>query len=162
MPDAKTGPAITPEIAAVTQTPPGYSAKVLQTLARAGLVSSQRGLYGGFVLTRPPEKITVLDVIQAVDPLPRIRTCPLGLKTHGVRLCPLHRELDQALALVERAFARATIAKLLEPTPGTSVALCENRTPQARQGFPAQPQTSGETHQVAARRPLVLPACQRL
>ena len=41
-----------------------------------------------------PTEVTILDVVNAVDPIQRIKTCPLGLKTHGVRLCPLHRRMD--------------------------------------------------------------------
>jgi len=44
-----------------------YLAKQLQGLARAGLVRSVQGHAGGYVLTRSPESITVLDVVEAVD-----------------------------------------------------------------------------------------------
>ena len=102
------------QIAAGTRVPAGYLAKVLQSLARAGLLSSQRGIGGGFRLARPATETTVYDVIQAVDPLPRIRHCPLGLASHGENLCPLHRGLDDAMALIERQFRATTIAQLLE------------------------------------------------
>lgn len=46
---------------------PTYLAKQLQALSRAGLVRSVQGKAGGYVLTRPPETITVLDVVDAVD-----------------------------------------------------------------------------------------------
>jgi Rrf2 family transcriptional regulator, nitric oxide-sensitive transcriptional repressor len=114
------------QIAAATRVPPDYLAKVLQGLGRTGLVHSQRGLHGGFTLGRPPEDLTVLDVLQAVDPIRRITTCPLGLKDH-VNLCPLHRRLDQALDLVEKALADSTIAELLtEPrrSRGIPIPLC--------------------------------------
>jgi len=96
----------------------------LQSLTRAGLVQAQRGVRGGFVLARSPEELTVLEVVKAVDPIQRIKACPLGLKAHGVRLCPLHKRLDDAMAQVERAFADSTLAEILaEPTK--SVPLCE-------------------------------------
>ncbi len=44
-----------------------YLAKQLQALSRVGLVSSVQGKAGGYVLTRAPEVITVLDVVAAVD-----------------------------------------------------------------------------------------------
>ena len=114
----------TPQIAKATQVPVGYLAKVLGSLARAGLVRSQRGLHGGFVIALAPEQITVLDVINAVDPIQRITTCPLGLKAHGKRLCPLHKRLDNAMAQVETAFANSTLADLLaDPSP--SKPLCD-------------------------------------
>lgn len=116
------------QIAAGTRIPLGYLAKVLQSLSRAGLVRSQRGPHGGSVLSRPAEGITIFDVIDAVDPIRRILTCPLGLRSHGSALCPLHRRLDNALALVEGAFRDTTIAELLAEST-TSKALCEQRKP---------------------------------
>lgn len=106
-------PLTIPQLAKATRTPEGYLAKVLRNLARADLVRSQRGLHGGSVLTRPPEQITVYDVIQAVDPIQRITTCPLGLPHHGTHLCPLHRRLDDAIGLVEAAFRNSSIADLV-------------------------------------------------
>jgi Rrf2 family protein len=44
-----------------------YLAKQLQALSRAGLVRSTQGQSGGYTLTRPPDEITVLDVVEAVD-----------------------------------------------------------------------------------------------
>lgn len=112
-------PATTRQISAATQVPEGYLAKVVRSLNREGLLNSQRGLHGGSVLARPPEQITVFDVIQAIAPLPRITTCPLGIKGHGPRLCPLHRKLDDAVALVERAFRTSTIADILSQDTGS-------------------------------------------
>ena len=79
----------TGEIAEGTQVPTSYLSKVLQTLARAGIVRSQRGLGGGFSLARTPEELTVLDVIESVDPLPRIDHCPLAVPCHEEELCSL-------------------------------------------------------------------------
>ena len=113
----------TDQIAKATRVPRAYLSKVLQSLSRGGLVHSQRGLGGGMTLTKSPDALTILEVVNAVEPLQRIRTCPLGLAAHGVRLCPLHRRLDDALALVEEAFSKSTLADILsEPT--TSKPLC--------------------------------------
>lgn len=102
------------QIATGTQVPTGYLAKVLQGLTRAGLLTSQRGIGGGFRLAKAASEITVFEVVQAVDPIPRILECPLGLAAHSTRLCPLHRGLDDAMALIESQFRATTIASLLE------------------------------------------------
>ncbi|MGD9720253.1 MAG: Rrf2 family transcriptional regulator [Pirellulales bacterium] len=117
-------PCTTQQIAAVTRVPAGYLSKVLQSLARAGLVHSQRGLHGGFTVARPAARITVWEVIDAVDPIQRIRSCPLGLKAHGVNLCAMHRRLDDAMAGVEQAFRTSTVDELLAD-PNPSKPLCE-------------------------------------
>jgi Rrf2 family protein len=117
-------PLTTEQIAETTRVPKAYLSKVLQALVRGGLVHSQRGVGGGMTLTRTPDKVTILDVVDAVDPINRIKTCPLGLAAHGVRLCPLHRRLDNALAQVEKAFRQTTLAEVLAE-PSASVPLCE-------------------------------------
>jgi Rrf2 family protein len=119
----------TRQIAETTRVPSAYLSKVLQSLVRAGIVRSRRGLGGGMTLSRPPAELTILDVITAVEPLGRIRTCPLELAAHGVRLCPLHRRLDDALAMVEQAFGETTLAEILAE-PSRSVPLCGFPSPQ--------------------------------
>lgn len=101
------------QIAARTQVPIAYLSKVLQNLARENMIVSQRGIGGGFRLARPASEITILEVVNAVDPIERIVVCPLGLEAHGTHLCPLHRKLDDALALVEAQFAATTLAELV-------------------------------------------------
>jgi len=47
--------------------PSSFLAKILQSLVKAGLLRSNRGVDGGFVLARPASEITLLDVIEAVE-----------------------------------------------------------------------------------------------
>lgn len=116
-------PRTTDQIAEATLVPRAYLSKVLQSLSRAELVHSQRGLGGGMALGKPAKNLTILEVVNAVEPLQRIRTCPLGLAAHGVQLCPLHSRMDAALATVEAALGGTTLAEVLaEPT--RSVPLC--------------------------------------
>lgn len=114
-------PRTTQEIAERTQVPAGYLSKVLQNLCKSKLVSSQRGLHGGFVLVDSPENISVLQVVNAVDPVRRIHECPLGL--HGKNLCPLHRKLDDAARLIEESFGETTILEL-NSVPRSRKPLC--------------------------------------
>jgi Rrf2 family protein len=111
------------EIAEATHVPRRYAHKVLQALVRAKLVRSQPGPGGGYALLRLPEEVSILDVVEAVEPIPRIRRCPLGLKSHTT-LCPLHRQLDEAAAATEKAFAEVTIGQLLNQSD-TVPPLCE-------------------------------------
>lgn len=121
------GPIGNVRIAAETAVPPSYLSKVLQALARTEILSSRRGVGGGFQLTRPPEELTVLEVVNAVDPIRRISTCPLRLKTHGSHLCPMHARLDSAMALVEDALGQSTIRDIMWE-PGRPMPLVETPT----------------------------------
>jgi Rrf2 family nitric oxide-sensitive transcriptional repressor len=114
----------TEEIAKATMVPQAYLAKVLQSLVQAGVLRSQRGIGGGIALMKSPSELTILEVVNAVDPIRRIKTCPLGLATHGSTLCPLHRRLDDSLASVEAAFSGTTLQEVLDE-PTTSKPLCE-------------------------------------
>lgn len=113
-------------LAEVTQVPGPYLSKLMRTLVRSGLVNSQRGPHGGFVLTKKPKQLTIWDVVECVDPLQRIHECPLGLKSHGGTLCPLHRQLDESMATVEKAFRKVKLADLLSD-PDSVTPLCESR-----------------------------------
>ena len=124
-------PQKTNQIADATQVPTAYLAKVLRELNRHGLVRSQRGLGGGISLAKSPQEMTVLEIVNAVDPVTRIKTCPLQLSSHGVQLCALHRRMDNALAMVESAFAETTLAEILNEST-ERLPLCEvpNSMPQ--------------------------------
>ncbi len=119
-PEAQT----TEQIARATKVPQAYLSKVLQSLVQAGIVRSQRGIGGGMALIKRPAELTILEVVNAVDPIQRIRTCPLELAAHGVNLCPLHRRVDNALALVEDAFRNTTLQEVLDE-PTNSIPLCD-------------------------------------
>lgn len=100
-------------IATATVVPDGYMSKVLNTLARAGLVTSQRGPSGWFSLAVPAHELSMLQVVEAVEPLPRINECPLQLSEHAAGLCPLHAVLAELVDGIEARLAKTTIADLL-------------------------------------------------
>lgn len=102
-------------LAEKTKVPRRYLHRVLQDLVAAGLISSRSGPGGGYELAVETNKITILDVVNAVGSIERINACPLGLKSH-TKLCPLHKELDKAYAATEAAFKRVTIKSLLDST----------------------------------------------
>lgn len=106
-----------------TQVPRRYLHKVLQDLVQAELVRSRSGPGGGYSLLIAADLISILDVINAVAPIERIRHCPLGLPSH-TKLCPLHQQLDAAFAATEAAFASVTIGELLKSNHDV-VPLCD-------------------------------------
>jgi Rrf2 family protein len=66
---ARSGPAPVPiaQIAERREMPVQFLEQLFSTLRRDGLLQSQRGVKGGYTLARPPEEITVLEVVQALD-----------------------------------------------------------------------------------------------
>jgi Rrf2 family nitric oxide-sensitive transcriptional repressor len=114
------------QISEITQVKAPYLSKLMQRLARAGIVRSQRGLHGGFVLAHDPSELTIWEVVDAVEPFQRIHECPLGIKSHNATLCPLHRRLDRAMETVEEMFRGTTIANVLAE-PGAVTPLCEEQ-----------------------------------
>ena len=100
------------EISEATQVPHEYLLKVLNQLDAAELVESRRGPSGGYRLRRSADELTALEVVLAVDSIPRITECPLGIDEHE-QLCPLHQLLDDAGRRVEEAFAEVSVAELL-------------------------------------------------
>jgi Rrf2 family protein len=120
----KDGLTSTAAVAKATKVPPAYLAKVLRALVKAGIVTARRGIGGGMTLAKDPARLTILVVVNAVDPIKRITTCPLNLAAHGARLCPLHKRMDAALALVEKTFGSTTLAEVLAE-PSRSETLCD-------------------------------------
>ena len=119
-------PRITPDIARLTRVSQGYLYKVLRLLSRDGFVRAQRGIGGGFTLTRPPADITVLDVITAIEPFHK-SSASANERSEG--LCALRRLFDDAGANVESLFSHCTIEDLIHgagsPRPSNGDALAD-------------------------------------
>lgn len=111
------------EIAEGTQSAPGYLVKVLQVLAKAGILSAQRGSQGGYKLERDPAGLSILEIVNVIDPIERIHTCPLGLESHGSCLCPMHQQIDDAIATIEASFANCTVQEIITQ-PAKSRPMC--------------------------------------
>ncbi|OPC78136.1 transcriptional regulator [Embleya scabrispora] len=99
-----------------------YLAKQLQALSRAGLVGSVQGKCGGYVLTRSAERITVLDVVTAVDGAEPAFVCteirtrgPLAMPPEAcTRPCAIARAMAEADAAWRAVLGSITIADLAE------------------------------------------------
>ncbi len=79
------------ELARLTLVPSPYLSKILRKLVAAGLLDSQKGHGGGFVLSRPPVTVRLSDVLDAVDELPDEERCAFGWgDCDATHPCPLH------------------------------------------------------------------------
>lgn len=99
-------------LASQSKVPRRYLHRVLQDLVTAEIVRSRPGPGGGYELLIDARELTILDIINAVSPIERIKECPLGVTGH-ISLCPLHAELDRAYAATEDAFRSVTFAELM-------------------------------------------------
>ena len=116
------------EIADRTHVPVRYMSKVLQTLTEAELIESQRGPSGGFWLSKPAEEISLLDVVQCIQPIERITHCPIDLPEHADELCPLHIALDELAAMARKKLAGIALSELTD-TSIVPLGLTINRQP---------------------------------
>jgi Rrf2 family protein len=121
--ESKGAPTTSERIAARARVPTDYSVKVLQALAREQLVLAQRGRGGGFRINCDPQRTSLLAIINAIEPLPRVKECPIGGAPARGTLCRLHRCIDDVLAQAQESLERTTLASVLDP--GGADGLCE-------------------------------------
>jgi Rrf2 family protein len=102
-----------PELAAAVEVPEHFLSKVLQALGRNGLIQSQRGASGGFVLSADPERISLLDVVEAIEGPIRLNLC-LGPGEGCTRIsrCPVHLVWANAQDALVGVLRSASIAGL--------------------------------------------------
>lgn len=102
------------DLALVTAIPANYLTKILHTMARADILRSQRGREGGFRLARPPERVTLAEIVTLFEDPHFLSYCLLGSDT-----CPADRPCvahDRWLAVVE------TVARFLDETTLADIA----------------------------------------
>jgi Rrf2 family nitric oxide-sensitive transcriptional repressor len=104
------------QVAEGTNSPVRYMSRVMHDLTSAQILRAFRGPSGGFELARDASEISVLDVVNVVDPIQRIRRCPLGIPSHGSDLCRLHQRLDESIGMLEDLLAGSPITDLLAPS----------------------------------------------
>lgn len=91
-----------------------YLSKILNRLTVAGLLTSQKGHGGGFILAKSPAKIRFVDVLRAVDFSPRTDHCLFGWDQCDVLdPCPLHHEWTRLKESFEAWARTRTLADVL-------------------------------------------------
>lgn len=114
-------------IAADTGVPLPTVAKVMKVLAREGLVVSTRGAGGGYCLSREPDKITMADMIVAIEGPIALTSCVDEADDDGCgieMLCPMHGHWSRVNAAVRAALSAVTLAEMAmecsQPRPAVS------------------------------------------
>ena len=105
------------DIGQTQEIPESFLAKILQSLVRAGLATSQRGAHGGFALARPACEITMRDVVEAVDGPIRLNQCvpwPEDCERNGD--CEVHKVWVLAQARLMEVLESVTLESLAPST----------------------------------------------
>lgn len=91
-------------------------AKLLKQLGHAGLVESFRGVNGGYRLARPPEAISVADIVTAIEGPIGMTECSVhaGRCDHE-RHCSVRGNWQRINQAIEQALASVTLADMLRP-----------------------------------------------
>jgi Rrf2 family protein len=101
-------PVPTAKLAAIFDLPPAYLNKFLQALVRDGILSSTPGARGGFRLARSPEKITLMDVVAAIEGKEGAFRCTEIRQRGAGATCPADEWQNQCV--VNTAMRRAELA----------------------------------------------------
>jgi FeS assembly SUF system regulator len=114
-----TGVSTATQIAEITGVPLPTVAKLLNALARAELVSSQRGAAGGYRLSRRPERITVTEIVQALEGPIALTACVDGSENQCdvASLCPMRGNWERVNRAIRRALDEVTLADMMPPVP---------------------------------------------
>jgi Rrf2 family protein len=116
------------DIAEAYHIPPQLLAKILQTLAKAGLLVSHAGTNGGYALSRPAREITAFEVIRAIDGPLFITSC---ITIHGTcdlaGHCTIKEPLRKVNDSIKDLLSGIKIADLIDPAeqqrPGNEAAV---------------------------------------
>ncbi len=107
------------ELAAHARLPLPTVGKLLKTLSHAGLLVSFRGKKGGFTLSRPPEKITVADIIAALEGPISVTECSTPGLCEQERGCPMRANWQLINRAIRDALDGLTLAEIARPLPAT-------------------------------------------
>ena len=101
------------QLAESSEVPEHFLSKILQTLTRSGLITSYRGAAGGFALAKPPESVTLLDVVEAMDGPIQLNVCVAsGVGCCRQTWCPVHCVWAEAQNALTSVLRGATLARL--------------------------------------------------
>lgn len=103
------------DIAKNIESPEAFTAKILQTLKKAGLLISSKGPAGGFALAKPANKITVAHVIRTIDGNSFFIKCVLGFpKCGSAKPCPIHHKVADIREELKSVYNNTTLDELTE------------------------------------------------
>jgi len=108
--------AATSQVAKEQSIPPSFLAKIISQLSIAGLLHTSRGARGGVMLARPPQEISLLDVVEAIDGPISLNECvgAEGTCTFGEK-CELHDVWCEAQEELVKRLKTTNFAQFASP-----------------------------------------------
>jgi Rrf2 family protein len=101
------------EISKSTGIPHHFLAKLIQTLVKAGILSSTKGRGGGLKFVRSPEEVTIAEVVKAIDGQQVFQSCIFGLQNcDGTKNCPMHSVWGPIREQILKFLQKTTVADL--------------------------------------------------
>lgn len=90
--------------------------KILQTLARQGLINSVKGPSGGFFINKEQQEQPISNIVETIEGRQIFKECGLGLsKCSATHPCPIHDEYKVARDLIEKLFREKKVKDLCDP-----------------------------------------------
>jgi Rrf2 family iron-sulfur cluster assembly transcriptional regulator len=126
------------QIAARLGLPANYLSKILHALTRFGVLESERGPHGGFRLARPPEQLSLAEVMAPFEAIVEQRSCLLGWDPCSDEApCRLHEQWKRASDPMIEFFNTTMIADLVG-----QVDLCDGEAKQSNVVSPSSESVS--------------------
>jgi FeS assembly SUF system regulator len=124
-----------PEVAAATSVPLPMTSKILKLLTRAEVLTSHRGAHGGYGLARGAERVTVAEVIEALDGPIAITSCtePTPGDCSILSLCPARANWERINLAIREALSDVTLAEMANTIPSAFLLPGERQPANARQ-----------------------------
>ena len=104
---------MTSEVAVAQGIPVNFVRKILEALAKTGMVESHRGAGGGFTLARDASAITVRQIVEAVEGPLALNQCLSQSTCENMPVCPMSQVWMEAQRAVEQVLERYTLADIV-------------------------------------------------
>ncbi|OQY38474.1 MAG: hypothetical protein B6226_03605 [Candidatus Cloacimonetes bacterium 4572_65] len=90
-----------------------HLAKIFQKLSKAGIVTSLRGPQGGFILSKNPEEVNFLEVIEVFEGKIAVYSCPFGKSDCSFNTCLFDKSIHESSLEIYNRFKEMTLATLM-------------------------------------------------
>jgi Rrf2 family protein len=105
------------EVSDQLKVPKEFVSKVMQILTDSGIIGSRKGKNGGFYLAKDPQKIKLIDIVEAIDGLDIFYNCVLGFPGCSIKEpCPVHDEWGKLRDQAYKMLSKESLSDLKDKT----------------------------------------------